>query len=506
MSAPLRAQSRSEGLVAWGMLATAAIVWAVRPGTFIADDSYSYLVVARNIVLDGEVTFSGVTPTNGIHPLWQGVVAAWYALLSLGGEERLYEAGWTVVPAAASLVGLLVVGRRLATRLDVSAALFLVPLLAFLLPLSLLGSEAHLLSLALVGCALVAVEPERPAWVVGAASALVVLTRWDAALVLLPGALAWLASRQRWRERIVPVAVGAVVLGPALAWNRALGGWVPISGWIKSSFPTVHIQGWGGEGLSTSLAGLNLVFGWGSLALAVATVVGARAAARTPAWRTLALLTAGAALQTAYVALFTRACTGWFWYSVPAVLAACLGLATWLRRRRVASIVTAAVVATACALALKVADGSALPESLVSLRLASALELRHEAVLVSDYPGYLAFHTDLHVVAADFLTGDRRTLHRLRSSPDGLQLLLELAAARGRPIEAVFDMGNRWMTFGEEPWVAVWNDPKTYPAGDRLGAVALPGPPSAVEGRFRAWKLPLPDSSDAGDDGPARVR
>ena len=65
----------------------------------LADDAFYYFTIARNIVVGQGVTFDGLAPTNGFHPLWLSMLVPLF---------RLFE-GDPWVPIRAALVAALVV-------------------------------------------------------------------------------------------------------------------------------------------------------------------------------------------------------------------------------------------------------------------------------------------------------------------------------------------------------------------------------------------------------------
>lgn len=80
----------------WASLAAAAVtstygVWqlaslpASRLVTHVADDTFYYLVLARNLADVGRLTFDGVNPASGVHPAWLALTA----LLSAAGLEGI---------------------------------------------------------------------------------------------------------------------------------------------------------------------------------------------------------------------------------------------------------------------------------------------------------------------------------------------------------------------------------------------------------------------------------
>ena len=68
------------------------VSWWLYPNSYIGDDPLFYLVVARNMVFSGIQSFSGIFPTNGVHPLWQYLLAG-FTYVSRGSIRRLCT-GW----------------------------------------------------------------------------------------------------------------------------------------------------------------------------------------------------------------------------------------------------------------------------------------------------------------------------------------------------------------------------------------------------------------------------
>jgi len=145
------------------------------PLALLADDSWFYVVIGRNVAAGHGITFDRVMGTNGFQPLWGAVVAA-TALVArvvgvdtpLGLARMVLLVGW--VPLGVALWRLDRLLGRLGVRpAGIAAAAGLV--LAYLGgPLGTLGSEAnlHLLLVVLVVERLVAMggggrpPPARP--------------------------------------------------------------------------------------------------------------------------------------------------------------------------------------------------------------------------------------------------------------------------------------------------------------------------------------------------------
>ena len=248
---------------------------------YVAADTFYYLVVARHTG-EGVVAFDGGHPSNGFHPLWQALVSIPYLLGLLGGPS-IADLAYTLVlsllciSTAVLLLGLAL--RRddgslnpLFAALPVGAyALIVSPAWLTLSPEALreqnllegseplfgtLWSYANgmetplvLLAFALIFWAWRADFPHRRPAVFGLCLAFLTLARLDHLFVA--GAIyAVIAWRQRWWRNSELLRSGVILTGsfalPVLVYlvMNALffGSIVPVSGELKSTFPSPTIQ------------------------------------------------------------------------------------------------------------------------------------------------------------------------------------------------------------------------------------------------------------------------
>jgi hypothetical protein len=213
------------------------------------DDAYYYFNVARNIALGYGSTFDRINPTNGYHPLWMLCLLPVYAVFGADPAAALRAVCVLVAVLAGATAWLAY--RVAASGIDRSAGVFVLCLLP--VPLfvnaTLNGLETGLLlaALMLLLCAELRWEVFSP-WAspgrnvaLGALLAVVFLSRLDSAFIIL-ALVAWMIGRggNALRKTVVVGAVGAVLVGPYLFWNRIeYGRFVPISGALKSTFPDV---------------------------------------------------------------------------------------------------------------------------------------------------------------------------------------------------------------------------------------------------------------------------
>jgi hypothetical protein len=302
---------------------------------------------------------------------------------------------------------------------------------------------------------------------------------------------------RRWSSVACFAGTVCALAVPYVASNVIFfGSAMPISGWIKSSFPHLYLRGlenpMAGPSLSLSLFGCSIVFGL--LPVAVASLAWLYARGMSAEIRGLiGVFLGGAILQLLYIALFTRTETWWYnYYTLSIVvggLGAGLGVGKWLAQRgwperaapwqrRAAALVTPVlVVLFIVGTAARRLHSSGLIEMQTALETYLA---EHHAsrstIMIGDFPGRLAFATDNYIVATDMLTGNRRLYDAMMNSPQPIQYLLDYCAGRGHPVDYVVKIGKPYITAGEDRQTAVVNDPKQYPRLVPLGKVRAPVP------------------------------
>lgn len=276
------------------------VTWAVAPLDFQAthastDDSFYYYAWARNVAQGLGPTADGITPTNGVQPLWALILAAlavvvrdahhfvdaalllcllldlaagaiWIRLAHRWGGVWL---GWaTAVVLARALVRTQWV---VLTGMEISLNLFL----GSLLVLAVVESRERGWS-----------RPRRDPLLFGALVALLLLGRPDNSLYLIGPVLLELGLRAAGRRGLFPfvqwrhlpwLALPAVVgFTPYLLWNKtAFGAWLPVSGKIKLLHSQQAFESMGVDSLAERLAhaarraweGLGRPVAWSATAL-----------------------------------------------------------------------------------------------------------------------------------------------------------------------------------------------------------------------------------------------
>jgi hypothetical protein len=345
----------------------------------------------------------------------------------------------------------------------------------------------------------------------GLSCAGVFLARLDSVFLLATWGCWYLVTVRRVGRMVQMTAVFMVVVLPYLLFNLVhFGGLMPVSGWMKTSFPHVCLKGFDlSQGVyASTFGGYRIVWGLVPI-LAGLTVLVIRWRNGRQVHGLLMVLLCGSILHFAYIALFVRSHTMWAWYYVvPATLMGLSAAVLLADRPALHSGLTLMVLLAGVVVVAKAARSSTKEEALwppqaESLRFAAAHHLSNRVILVSDWPGCLAFYTDNRVVAADLITANRPLYETIRRSPNVLGGLLERCALAGAPVEYLITMGNSWLVPDPDRRGLVYNDPRTYPRPLSIGHITMPRDPIEVAwgGGFLAWEVRAGAAPDGGIQG-----
>lgn len=494
-----------DELIAMALCVPTILAWLVRPELFYSDDSYFYLVIARNWAHDGTYSFSNLMETNGFHPLWGWLLArfarAWSHLTPRFGNDLSV---WSIPPALVFLGGT-VLWTKAAKLLRAPLLLALMPPLFLLGTTHVLASEAHVVFLTLAGflhgiSKIQERAPERYSLpLTGLLAGLTVLARLDTVFFVgMVMACTVLSLGPRLSDALrLGVPAGAVVTPYVLLNLRDTGIIMPISGFLKGAELFSNERVLTLDGLGSTLFGYNIPFGLLPILLGVVVSI--------TAWRdrgsdTSVVIgsTVGCLLHFLYVALMTRNTTGWFWYYVPNVLLA--GLSLGHAARRVEAIQRAAtsraafafcLLGMAAVLGLRIKVTRPVAVAVTQARWIDQNTTPGDTVLVSDYPGYSAYTTAARVLAADMLTTNYPFYSKLKAKPNGLEFMFEFAERSGHPIRAVVYCGSNYLKHTDDRRTITLNDPRPIPRQVPIGSKFLGDPtwkdPDSV---VLAWKLP----------------
>jgi hypothetical protein len=167
---------------------------------YYADDFFYYVQIARNLADHGRSTFDGITLTNGYHPLWLLVVAAFYLC---GGNQGVFI-GVAALTVAAT-VSTYLITQKLLTRHSIDpliAAFWAAWAALFALSMDRTGMEV-ILAVPLLLAFLLFVDgedylgsPRTTVWA-GFLAALVILSRLDTVLLLVLYCIGLLLTEHR---------------------------------------------------------------------------------------------------------------------------------------------------------------------------------------------------------------------------------------------------------------------------------------------------------------------
>jgi hypothetical protein len=307
--------------------------------TIVPDDAAYYFKIAENASAGRGLTFDGLNRTNGFQPLWLAVLVPVYAV-HRGGPETMFRIFLLMQIALLTAAAVLLHGLLARFyRQSVAFAGGLLFLFAVFLP-AVNGMESAILVFCI---ALVFRDAARSAVVVGGSGkrharfgillGLAVLARLDVIFAPVVVGAACLFRMAREREgrgaaarRFIGLAAGvAAVVGPYLAFNLvSFGGVMPISGMLKSSFPSIDFSGSAAAGLGRrGLFGIVLAAGYLAWFGARYGELRRNLSGRLAFQSAMALAAAAALLHFLHTMLFMKwAVFGW--HFIPYALLGCL--------------------------------------------------------------------------------------------------------------------------------------------------------------------------------------
>ena len=407
----------------------------LRPEHFPSDDSFFYLQVASNIFAGFGPTFNRITMTNGFHPLWQFCCAG--VFFFSGGNKDMALLIICIVQQLMFL-GIVYYLFLLNGLLKLRYWYLSAPILMFFfLSTGLYASEAHLHCLLLLMLTyyfsreVLSPTDSTIRWMtIGILSGLLFLARLDGIFILLAiaGIAGWKITHSiggRRYQLLLAAAVPAIMLAvPYLAYNYfSFGHFVPISGAIKSTFPRI-------------VANVDAIKGIGDFATAAAIVgliVGAFSGLNKGRRTIFIVLSAGSILLAGYLIFFTDGNTRWPWYYISGIIVISLLTALFFEfaagvifRNRANNKTAIALIIYTCLLAFasfraweKYSNGDSHGQLLfqsaaktdkkwqieIALWLKDNLP-RHTNIFVYDWPGMIAYYSDMNILSTDGLISD----------------------------------------------------------------------------------------------------
>lgn len=483
------------------------LMWSLHANWFIADDSCFYLVVARNVALNGVQTFSSITPTNGVHPLWTYLLSGYSYLLILNSGALNYLA--CIVPlSAALLIGGVIILWRTGTLLNVHPFSLVIIPSVFLLGLGVLGSEAIVhffsISMLLFVCSFFKEWTLWRCFAAGLISASVILSRLDSVFVVAGFFLWHLFFFKKLSRTLTIIVACSLIMIPYLLYNYVIfGSIMPISGWLKGTFPEPSFKGFTAWGTMTNIGGYNLWFGVLPIVIGLLSVP-FRNRMSPNQWGAVFILLVGSCLQFIYISVFTDGDTLWHWYYVVPITLFSLVVNIFMvhccnyLNLSISKISYAVVVVAVFGLGLiyhkKYLDVVTWPNAAwyKAIKYVKDHNIKDQTILVSDWPGNLAFFSkDNRILAADMLTSNRLFYDRMISSGNALKFLMVECERQEKPIRYIFYTGNTWIVPNAAKNELVYNSPRGN-SRNKIGELSLPKGTNCFQDGvdFIVWELP----------------
>lgn len=223
------------------------VVWLIDKG--LSDDAFYYFQIARNIALGNGVTFDGLAPTNGFHPLYMVILVPIFLLVPDNLDTSINLA-LTIVMSFSVLTAFpiyqlvkLVISRNAAF---IALIAWLFNPWVYLITLTAVESAIYIFFISLVSLFYVVYQGEGsinaslkwPA-ILGFMLGLVILSRTDGVfmflailldILLVPGSLQnfWqsITEKKKLRHMIVLTLSCGLLLSPWIGWNIATFGTV----------------------------------------------------------------------------------------------------------------------------------------------------------------------------------------------------------------------------------------------------------------------------------------
>lgn len=399
------------------------------PYNYPSDDCFFYFVIAKHFAATGTSTFNTMYLTNGYHPLWMLLLSSTQYVFNFGHDNFL-RAGIII-----SLI--LVLGswsniRNICLHFGIKGFTFIfLFIFCVLFSTGTVGSEGCLYLFLFTALFRHVLQYNTKGFntsplssiTLGIQFGLLFLTRLDSIFVGLSLFL-YIAKRLHDNRKtghiILIVISGLLIALPYLAWNfTTFGHIVPISGSIKSIFPHLlfNLSSLGIFGCSTGLICLLFVFYQFFIP-------------HKKDYQALTYTCTGYVLFCFYIVCCTDHTTDWIWYYIPGLLLAPMALSITAsetpfsgKSKRSLSLVFAGVFSLfVLATASRCWNKGMYPDRKISKimnfgnpfrrwQIQSAEQLQNITgkganVLIYDWPGIIAYYSDVNLLAIDGLTSD----------------------------------------------------------------------------------------------------
>lgn len=421
----------------------------IHPSNYPADDAYFYLQVAANIFKGNGSTFNQITTTNGYHPLW---MVACVAGFFISNGSRLGALHVIIAFQQILALAMIFLFYKISTAIKLRYWFLSIPILFLYFSTRLYCSEAYLNGFFVLLTLYVALKfifaEKRPSVLslvlIGFLGGLAVLARLDNIFVvgmIFLGAFGVTVSHKGNKPLTVSkfiyfgLSIGlaflAVVL-PYIALNYSTTGHIaPVSGAIKSTLP--H--------LTFNLNGLSILGKICFLFAIISPFICLSSSCGKRKRFVVITLSAGVILHMLQIILTTHHHTGWPWYYVSGIINLSVILPIiaenifdqrWIKRSAILSLVTkeaplifaslgVVILINAYALARYRNAAPTIELSSMISRLTQPSEKRwqeavgdwladslppNSRIMIYDWPGIIAYFSELKILAPDGLIND----------------------------------------------------------------------------------------------------
>jgi 4-amino-4-deoxy-L-arabinose transferase-like glycosyltransferase len=200
----------------------------------LPDDALYYFTIARNLAHGHGITFDGVHPTNGMHPLWLFIIAPffWASLTKWGYIHAVLLFQSILDAAIVWLIGSTVYdalpNAKPSNRITAAAASAMFYAASFIVIVrSINGLETTVTAFLLVLWLRIYLQTlsensGNRAWALaGIVTGLLLLARTDSFIILIPLTVHALQTRARaeWKKMLLALVIAVVIVSPWVVWN-----------------------------------------------------------------------------------------------------------------------------------------------------------------------------------------------------------------------------------------------------------------------------------------------
>ena len=476
------------------LILLSCFIWSLNPYPWIADDSFFYLVIAKNIVLNGEQTFSGIIPTNGIHPLWTWILASWTFIINIFDPKYLDNPHYIIILVLLILILSYLFFIKISLYLNISKIYFLIPL-CFHLFFGVLGSEAHISFLVILIFTFYFLKTQKnPNYknliMLSFFASMTVFARLDNIFFVLFAnlfILIFLLKINKLFSITYSIIFTTILLAYFYYNYNYFGGIMPVSGWMKSSFPSLFIKGFNfTSGFNPTFGGVSIFFGWVPIIFTSIILIKFKSSIKYFHFS----IFLGVLVKNLYIYMFTRSHTSWYWYSTLDIYLITLSFIIFISNFKFRNFYYEYTLIMLFVIMMIYKSKTVYNEDYRDdYILVKKYTNVNDIVLVSDWPGHLAFFLpDRHIFAADLLTANRKWYNN-KGDKNFFDYINNTFKISGYSSYFILWNGNNWLEVKENK--IIYNDPRSYPVKKSIGSINISSAPLGFKNDYSLWKIDL---------------